>query len=1545
MIDKGIRNKLSLLRSKGVKGMEGILQFCSDVSGSENRGGDQSDTAAGSERGDADASGRSPTPSRRVYKRVRFDQIDCRPTIYHPGGIFEEHLRLPPGLLRDPRAQSWGNVFGSRASHHTVKDLSDVSESENRGGDQSDTAAGSERGDADASGRSPTPSRRVRKRVRFDQIDCRPTIYHPGGIFEELLPLPPVRHPNTIAYPEKFFESAQAIAAHNHFRWPYLSREWIRRQQARIARVRHPNMIVAHSHLRWPDLSREWIRRQQARIARVDWESTLPCVPGPRKSRLPLFTRKQQRLLNKAREMDGVPDLSALLRGKLELLSKKSTTVDPQGLSNSGGDGASEGFEGKEEEGRQKEKTKRSVEAEPRPSTSGTNAADTTLVDVVGEDGGTPENLSEERRKTSSREGGSGDEPVANERSAPDSSARKSSRPEGSLEKKRRIEFPDRVEFSYDETTPLILNPLRCAELTRQIRGGTKEMPQLEDLYFRHEYSDDASSRAQCSEVDEDPVGIFREACSGKFEELEGKLKSARVAKKELARENTRLEQATATLEKEKAELLEVRDAAVEKLIRERQRLKDSRGLEVTRERERVEAAMAEKANRCLGRVRDHFTRLDAFGKAKNLYGQASGTKKCLEMIKANGTEIPQEMIDVFAEQEKLHEAEATQLSVGPLSDSDLTLSPLVLPSRFVEDRFRASFDPYGSNEPSEEPLVDVTSIPAEHVEIPEGGGLEERPENENLEEVPEKDNLETGDTPVRGEETKNVGIEGPVLVSDFSSEGREDEEEEDDRAEETSPPQPVEEETTNEVGDRDVRNPPPPTVDPLVPVPTRVEDPAAAATEDAVGPPTLGTPEEDDQDSTYFHFVVRHPNTIAYPEKFFESAQAIAAHSHLRWPDLSREWIRRQQARIARVDWGSRLPCVLDPRKSHLPLFTRKQQRLLNKAREMDGVPDLSALLKGKLQLLSKKSTTVDPQGPSNSGGDGASEVDGGVGVETSASGPKKKKKSKKTKGRATDEVPPEESASLDATSEEGREGALVEAAPDGRPKKRTKSSVEAEPRPSTFDTNAADTTLVDVVGEDNDTPENLSEERRKTSSREGGSGDEPVANERSAPDSSARKSSRPEGSLAKKRRIEFPDREMPQLEDLYFRDEYIDAASSRGRSDMSVNFLVEKYDSALKQTMIQLGSSEKLAQARLKAIERFVTRIRSPTLRSSLRVLKRSRRIVIFVGRISVESGYVASKLGSLELIGSRGFLVFSVPKKSTAVDPQGPSNSGGDGASEGGGTSREGASKEGASREGAPIVVEEGVGADTSASGPKKKKKSKKTKGRATGEVPPEESASLDATSEGSKAKKKKDGKKRSRGRAASSVDRDEGLAEGREGALVEAAPDGRPKKRTKRSVEAETRPSTSDTNAADTTLVDVVGEDSGTPENLSEERRKTSSREGGSAPDSSARKSSRPEGSLAKKRRIEFPDRVEFSYDETIPLILNLLRCAELAHQILGGTKEMPQLEDLYFRDEYIDAASSRARVTALPFIIYLLVDLLGSSISHSPCLSFCRVTGA
>ncbi|KAH0896727.1 hypothetical protein HID58_046295 [Brassica napus] len=380
-------------------------------------------------------------------------------------------------------------------------------------------------------------------------------------------------------------------------------------------------------------------------------------------------------------------------------------------------------------------------------------------------------------------------------------------------------------------------------------------------------------------------------------------------------------------------------------------------------------------------------------------------------------------------------------------------------------------------------------------------------------------------------------------------------------------------------------------------------------------------------------------------------------------------------------ADWESKLPVVLGPRKSRLSLFTRKQQKILDEARKMDGVPDLSALLRGKLQLLSKKSTTSDMRGASSSDAGRASSegtlglvdkdlgsvdkdvgaeppasslkkkatttdmqgaassdagraslegtlglVDKDVEAEPSASSPKKRKRSKKARRKAAEELPLEEMASLDETSEgleerkreRGRkrpfEAGSVEAdrsevAPEDRPrKKKKKKSVETELRPSD-----AEVGLVEVVAGGDVSLETPSAER-EVSAR----GGDPVADDRPIPDPSARARSRSEGSTARGKKIEFPDRveffynettplilnplrcaeltrqirggtkEMPQLDDLYFRNEYIDAASSRARSDGSMNFLVEKYDSALKQTMIQLGSSEKLAQTRLKVIER---------------------------------------------------------------------------------------------------------------------------------------------------------------------------------------------------------------------------------------------------------------------------------------------------------------------------------------------------------------------
>ena len=130
--------------------------------------------------------------------------------------------------------------------------------------------------------------------------------------------------------------------------------------------------------------------------------------------------------------------------------------------------------------------TRGSSEERPKKKAKKTTAGD------EGRREGTPipEGPSKSGGRTSETGGGSRDESPSSRRAPSSSARRKDGESGGSLPQMSGRGFPDRVEFLYDEKTPLVLNPLQCAELTRQIRGGTKELPPLDDLYFKKEYND-----------------------------------------------------------------------------------------------------------------------------------------------------------------------------------------------------------------------------------------------------------------------------------------------------------------------------------------------------------------------------------------------------------------------------------------------------------------------------------------------------------------------------------------------------------------------------------------------------------------------------------------------------------------------------------------------------------------------------------------------------------------------------------------------------------------------------------------------------------------------------------------------------------------------------------------------------------------------------------------------------------------------------------------------------------------------------------------------
>uniref|UniRef100_M4FBC5 Uncharacterized protein n=1 Tax=Brassica campestris TaxID=3711 RepID=M4FBC5_BRACM len=504
-----------------------------------------------------------------------------------------------------------------------------------------------------------------------------------------------VRHPNTIAYPEKFFETAQLIAT--------------------------------HSHLRWPDLSREWIRRQQPRIARVDWESRLPCVLGPRKSRLSLFTRKQQKLLNKARKMEGVPDLSALLKGKLQMLSTKSSSAGASEVKPvpADGDANSEPPAQSSPKKKANKAKKRSVPLEEAPS-----SADASEVAA--------------KKKKKKKE------------------SKKRSREEASVE-------------VLETSTAAGDDDAERNDPTDSTRGSSEERPKKRS---KKTTAEDGGTSAPG--IPSRSGGPATETGDGSRDESS----LSRGAPSSSARK-TGVESGGSLPQKagggrgfsDRVEFLYDEDSVGSEST--------SMIQEVTRERIRVQTAMADKSTRSFGRVKGYLDHLNALERAKSLYGQASGTKKCLEMIRDSGTAIPQEMIDIFSEQEKLHEAQVAKLRLDLFSEADFALSPLNLPSRFVSEELMGTLDPYGSNvglighesasqlitsreaadDPIDEPMIDISSALSKRVTVPKGTAVEERPE---------ENDPEVGGSAAQ-EGTGDVAVEDPVLVS--SSEEREDDE------------------------------------------------------------------------------------------------------------------------------------------------------------------------------------------------------------------------------------------------------------------------------------------------------------------------------------------------------------------------------------------------------------------------------------------------------------------------------------------------------------------------------------------------------------------------------------------------------------------------------------------------------------------------------------------------------------------------------------------------------------------------------------------------
>ncbi|XP_048627398.1 meiosis-specific protein ASY2-like [Brassica napus] len=494
-----------------------------------------------------------------------------------------------------------------------------------------------------------------------------------------------VGHPTSPVYPEDFLKSVRAVA---------------------LLRI-----------YRWSEITVEKIRELKDRIARREWRSDLPTVLPIRTKRLDIFPKDIQKRVSEAKRMGTLPDLSAMLAAQLGLASEEGPSTTVPRIGERGGSGVERSAEeasdvppSGEPQKKKKKKKKRTEKPADEQSENPKEPTENEEGDVQEEE------LQPEEEASEAEISGERDDAVEVGEREESEIPLNAARPDGSEEdsgesplliRRRNDEVGDEARSpilaSSREGTPVPIGE-GVAQVGTSSRGSAilRRVPGVnfpdKDLIFGGEYEEAARAKLLGDSATNVVIDKYDTALKGALGELE------------LAKEYAEKEEASARQLNASRADVERLNGMVARIIARRDELKAelevSRG--VVRELERKNAElesekeelseMAAKANRRFARIRSREERRGPYEEARLLHSQAFGTRKCLEALKRAGSDISQATIEIFAEQEKKYEEEAEKLRVGEIPEEDLTLSPLVLDSQFVDARILASLDPYGSN-------------------------------------------------------------------------------------------------------------------------------------------------------------------------------------------------------------------------------------------------------------------------------------------------------------------------------------------------------------------------------------------------------------------------------------------------------------------------------------------------------------------------------------------------------------------------------------------------------------------------------------------------------------------------------------------------------------------------------------------------------------------------------------------------------------------------------------------------------------------------------
>ncbi|CAH8392598.1 unnamed protein product [Eruca vesicaria subsp. sativa] len=270
----------------------------------------------------------------------------------------------------------------------------------------------------------------------------------------------------------------------------------------------------------------------------------------------------------------------------------------------------------------------------------------------------------------------------------------------GSANQETPLALLERWDFQHKKDTPFVNDQGACAELSRRIRGGTREMPKIRDLAFLEKFAESARADAVASArknhlILECELAMRKMAfdlekaetvIKTKDAELEKTRKSALERVKETAVErncnqrerNQAIERADGLdedLENAQTKIAQLEREKVEEAEKHKKLMdfmKQARAGEVISERGRLMAAASTRFNK----FRKYMADQDELETKLCFHAQASGTLQSLDVLEKWGLQVPKRMRDTLTVNEKKYKCEVEEVDVEEIIEQDLSLSP-----------------------------------------------------------------------------------------------------------------------------------------------------------------------------------------------------------------------------------------------------------------------------------------------------------------------------------------------------------------------------------------------------------------------------------------------------------------------------------------------------------------------------------------------------------------------------------------------------------------------------------------------------------------------------------------------------------------------------------------------------------------------------------------------------------------------------------------------------------------------------------------------------